>query len=742
LAHDFTNPVVYTLDPGCNQKVYTVTVLSVNQVLICPGSSAKLIGHTPTPAGTFAWQVLQAGKWVNAPGVINGKDYQTAALANNTASSITYSFRRQVTSGAVTYDSFNNVTVQPATTITNNTVAASGSTVLCAGGSPPVINGSAPAGGTGALTYQWQTSADNVSFTDIIGAIARDYTPGTINATTYYRRKVTSGNCTTPTISNVVKITITPALKGNTIASPLTTTFCSSVDPAVITGSSPTGGNGSGTYLYQWQQSINNGATWTGIPGATSINYNPPPITVTTAFRRNVTSGICTLPVPSNTVTFIILSPPANVNVSAPSICAGNKATLTVTSPNNTLTYIWYDSPAKTKVIFTGPVFITPVLQSNQSYYVEANNGGCSSPALTKVPVTVNTLPTAPLFQKTPVTVCTGSQATISIASPNAGITYTWYTAATGGSAVFTGTDFTTPAITNAITYYVEAANSTGCVSPTRSKADIVASPLPQITVQGASVCPGSPVTLVSNNADLGVTVNWYTAQTGGSSISTGNSFTTPPVNANTTYYAEAISNTCVSATRTAALAQIILPLAAPVVQVLSEKAPDVVFQWGAVAGATGYQVSTDNGLTFTAPSTGANGTTHMVTGLSVGQTVSIIVRATGPSECQQSSNSAVATATITSPLTDEIYIANAFTPNGDGKNDVVYVHSENIKSLKFYIYSQWGELLFTSLNQQNGWDGTYKGQKEPVGVYVYYFEAIMNDGQQVNKKGTVTLLR
>ncbi|MEO6632293.1 MAG: gliding motility-associated C-terminal domain-containing protein, partial [Mucilaginibacter sp.] len=285
-------------------------------------------------------------------------------------------------------------------------------------------------------------------------------------------------------------------------------------------------------------------------------------------------------------------------------------------------------------------------------------------------------------------------------------------------------------------------ANSTGCVSPTRSKADIVASPLPQVTVQGASVCPGSPATLVSNNADPGVTVNWYTAQTGGSSIFTGNSFTTPPVNANTTYYAEAISNTCVSATRAAALAQIILPLAAPVVQVLSEKAPDVVFQWGAVAGATGYQVSTDNGLTFTAPSSGANGTTHLVTGLSVGQTVSIIVRATGPSECQQSSNSAVATATVPSPLTDEIYIANAFTPNGDGKNDVVYVHSENIKSLKFYIYSQWGELLFTSLNQQNGWDGTYKGQKEPVGVYVYYFEAIMNDGQQVNKKGTVTLLR
>jgi hypothetical protein len=41
-----------------------------------------------------------------------------------------------------------------------------------------------------------------------------------------------------------------------------------------------------------------------------------------------------------------------------------------------------------------------------------------------------------------------------------------------------------------------------------------------------------------------------------------------------------------------------------------------------------------------------------------------------------------------------------------------------------------------------DGWDGTYKGTKEPVGVYVYYLEAIMNDGQHLTKKGTITLLR
>lgn len=96
-------------------------------------------------------------------------------------------------------------------------------------------------------------------------------------------------------------------------------------------------------------------------------------------------------------------------------------------------------------------------------------------------------------------------------------------------------------------------------------------------------------------------------------------------------------------------------------------------------------------------------------------------------------------------PVSDslhQVFIANAFTPNGDGHNDLVYVHSKTIREMFFYIYDQWGELLFTTSSQQMGWDGTFRGAKEPVGVYVYYLKAVMNDGQQLIKKGTITLLR
>jgi gliding motility-associated-like protein len=94
-------------------------------------------------------------------------------------------------------------------------------------------------------------------------------------------------------------------------------------------------------------------------------------------------------------------------------------------------------------------------------------------------------------------------------------------------------------------------------------------------------------------------------------------------------------------------------------------------------------------------------------------------------------------------PLSNDIiYCPNAFTPNGDGRNDIWEVEGENIQSLKFYIYDQWGELLFTSTSKQNGWDGTYRGTKEPVGTYVYYLNAVMDDGQNIKRKGTIALLK
>ncbi|WP_394771926.1 gliding motility-associated C-terminal domain-containing protein [Mucilaginibacter sp.] len=706
------------------------------------GSPGFINGSVPTGGSgsyIYVWQQsVNGGPFTDIPNS-NVQNYGPGLVTQTTT------YQRSVTSGSCTTPLVSGqvtITIQQA--LIGNTLTPPATTQFCATGDAGLITGSTPTGGDGSPLYQWQQSPDNVDahFTDINGQTGKNFDPPSLTATMFYRRVVTEATCSTPLISTAIEIHITQLVTSNTILVP-PFPYCVSVDPQPISGSPPNGGDGPNSFQYKWYSSTDKAATWTLIPGANSIDYDPSTITVTTSYRRDVTSGACQVPLQSAMATITVNQTPANavINPIAP-ICAGNTTTISITSPDPALTYVWYDSSDKSNAVFQGTSFVTPVLNTTQTYYVEASNGTCASPVITPATVTVNAVPTAPMLQTNPASTCAGSPAVLNILNPQAGLTYNWYTAAIGGTSVFTGPDFTTPALSNNTTYYVDATSSAGCTSTSRTVVNVSAIPLPTISAQGDNVCPGAPASLTSNNTDLDVTVNWYASATGGAILFTGNSVTTPPVNANTTYYAEAVNNSCVSATRAAAQVQIIQPLPAPVPQAIALKAPSITFEWSPVSGADGYLVSTDNGQTFTAPSSGSNGTTHTVTGLQIGQSVTLIVRATGDVSCKESANSTPLTAIAVNPLIDQVFVANAFTPNGDGKNDVVYVHNENIKTLKFYVYSQWGELLFMSQSQQNGWDGTFKGKAEPAGVYVYYVEITLTNGEKVNKKGTITLLR
>ena len=94
----------------------------------------------------------------------------------------------------------------------------------------------------------------------------------------------------------------------------------------------------------------------------------------------------------------------------------------------------------------------------------------------------------------------------------------------------------------------------------------------------------------------------------------------------------------------------------------------------------------------------------------------------------------------------DEKYsidVPTAFTPNGDNKNDVVYVKGWGIKNLlEFSIYNRWGEKIFTTDDINAGWDGTYKGKPQNIDSYVYYVKAELYSGKEIEKKGTINLFR
>jgi gliding motility-associated-like protein len=83
-----------------------------------------------------------------------------------------------------------------------------------------------------------------------------------------------------------------------------------------------------------------------------------------------------------------------------------------------------------------------------------------------------------------------------------------------------------------------------------------------------------------------------------------------------------------------------------------------------------------------------------------------------------------------------------AFSPNGDGNNDILYVYGGPMISMSFDIYDRWGEKMFSSTSQDIGWDGNYNGRKASSGVYVYTLRAVFSDGETSNTKGTITLVR
>jgi gliding motility-associated-like protein len=88
------------------------------------------------------------------------------------------------------------------------------------------------------------------------------------------------------------------------------------------------------------------------------------------------------------------------------------------------------------------------------------------------------------------------------------------------------------------------------------------------------------------------------------------------------------------------------------------------------------------------------------------------------------------------------IGVPNAFSPNGDGINDIVFVEGKGIVELVFRIYNRWGEKVFETHDQSIGWNGYYKGVLQEVDVYTYAVEATFVNGQTVPLKGNITLLR
>ncbi|MCH8903669.1 MAG: gliding motility-associated C-terminal domain-containing protein [Bacteroidetes bacterium] len=117
-------------------------------------------------------------------------------------------------------------------------------------------------------------------------------------------------------------------------------------------------------------------------------------------------------------------------------------------------------------------------------------------------------------------------------------------------------------------------------------------------------------------------------------------------------------------------------------------------------------------------------------------------VKVAGKTGCASSDTINIINDCGESECESQIFIPNAFTPNGDNLNDVLFVMGDNIDLVRFIVYDRWGEKVFETSNIDQGWDGRFNGQLLNPAVFAYYLEAVCPGNELIIRQGDITLIR
>jgi len=582
--------------------------------------------------------------------------------------------------------------------------------------------------------FTWYSDA---ALTNVVATTASFTTPE-LSASRSYYVTVSGDNRCAGSAANAKEVMVT-VQQGPDLVTVSTegTTACHGSITTLLVENPQTG------ITYEWYS-----AATGGVKLGEGTSFTTPAITTATNYYVSATNGTCnTLSRTRVLVNVVDPTPVPGIDAGSDlTICEGTTATLKISEPAPNLVYSWYDAPVNGNLLHRGTQFTTDPLQSGQTFYVSAAQAnGCVS-ALKDVAVAVNPAPAAPAVTTANQEVCRNSNVILSVNNPQSGFTYHWYTQATGGTPVYTGTSYTINGIQNSVTYYIEAVNANSCGSITRGSATVTVMPDPgtaTVTTSAPAVCSGEAVVLSASSSVPGASFRWYTTATGGASFYTGAVLTTGAITTDTSFYVEVVNaGGCPGSTRVKTDIGILRQLAAPQPVVESITPTSITFGWPTVPGATGYEISLDNGVSYIPVSGGASGLSYTVAGLQPNTEISVQVRSLGLGSCQTSPASGRITGKTENPLGNSVFIPNAFTPNGDGRNDEFLVYGTAIQSVHMLIYNQYGEQLFESKDKGRGWDGKFNGKPQPAGVYVYTIRITMQDGTTMTKKGTVNLIR
>ena len=680
-------------------------VVSVNKTNFCQGDfTAELSIFSSDQAYFFYWQKrLSDGSWQDISSQqyigVGLTKYFTPDLSNTLNYRVRYSVNINMTGGSntspllVTVNPLPNAAVAAPSTICNGTPISLGSTAV-----------------TGS-TYSWSSSVGTYSSTS---SNPIDY-PNTTQTYTLTETITTTG-CS---YSNDVTINVNQRPTATITSGSLS--ICEGSTTKII-GTLIASGN--------WTLTYSDGNGISGF-GNASLEYTVGPNIATTYSISSLSDSKCDAnnsDLTGSAIISIKQVPSAPVITSNSPICEG--ATLTLTTANVTGgTFSWTGVNSFSSSV-QNPSIAAITTAASGDYTATVTVDGCTSAASDLISVVVNAKP-AITASANKTSICAGESVTLTASGAGSSGTYAWDDGSTS--------NLISLSTSSSKTYSVTGTDANGCTNS--SAVSITVNAIPTFTIIGNAVCTGNLLSIAVTPATGGVADYNYTWTVPFGAVAPGSvpSFSTTVPGIYTGKIKD--KNTeCESINQTVTATFYPLPSAAAIVasdnKVMEGESLNLT---AAASGGTGAYTYTwvPNATTNYTITGGENALFNAIKeGI-----VNIKYQVKDANNClTQSADLAITIA----PATIIFDLPNAFTPNGDGKNDVLkLITNAGVNELRsFKIFSRSGNLVFESRDVSRGWDGRYNGNLLPIDIY--YWTAVYVDRNNVtnSKTGTVLLLK
>lgn len=482
----------------------------------------------------------------------------------------------------------------------------------------------------------------------------------------------------------------------------------------VIVNSSPTAPTTNSTYSF-CQGAIGNSLTAVGdsllwyqsITGGVGVSNAPIPNTSTAGIQHYFVSQTINGCESPRTDISVNINPAPLKPTSDTLINYCQNTTASVLSATG-VNLIWYTIPNGGTGNTSAPLPSTSSA-GTQDYYVSQTLNGCESNR-THVVVIINPTPVAPTVT-TPISYCLNSTASLLNAT---GSNLLWYTTSTGGTGSSIAPTPSTSTIGNTQYYVTQTINN--CEG---QRANITVNVIDRISplfTLSSSVCSRGEVATLPTTSNNGISGTWMPSTI--SNLSSANYLFTPNPAACANNFNLAIT---------------VFPSPYQNTRYQTVNASSNI-------NTTISAVSLNNASYLWTPSIGLNNATIYNPVFNYNQTIEYQIQIKTAEGCKITDTILVK---VNAQVPSYILVADAFSPNGDGKNDFLIPNLKGINKLIYFkVFDRWGQLVFQTATIGKGWDGFFKGTKQPVDVYVWIAEGIDNNDKVIKKTGNSILIK